>query len=56
MEVKGSEAHGRARERTSERSVEQKREPMNKNVMRGSFGADERATHREVHIHQAPKE
>jgi hypothetical protein len=33
MEVKGSEAQGRRRETVSEGSVEQKREPMNKNRM-----------------------
>ena len=35
MEVKGSEAQGRRREAGSERSVEQKHEPMNKNRMGG---------------------
>jgi len=35
MEVKGSEAQGRPREKASEGSVEQTREPMNKNRMRG---------------------
>ena len=35
MEVKVSEAQGRRREAGSEGSVEQKREPMNKNRIRG---------------------
>jgi len=52
VEVKGSEAQGFNREVGSERSVEQRREPMNKNRMRGRLATDERATDREVHIHQ----
>ncbi len=36
MEVKGSEAQGRHREVGSEGSVEQTREPMNKNRIRGA--------------------
>ena len=55
MEVKGSEAQGVSRE-TVLGSAEQRREPMNKNVMRGCLGADERAMHCEVHIHQAFEE
>ena len=35
MEVKVSEAQGRDREEASERSVEQRREPMYKNQIRG---------------------
>jgi len=38
MEVKGSEAQGRRREAGSERSAEQRREPMNKNRIRGVSG------------------
>lgn len=38
MEVKESEAQGRRREAGSEGSVERKREPMNKNRIRGRFG------------------
>ncbi len=36
MEVKDSEAQGRDREGASKRSVEQRREPMNKNRIQGS--------------------
>ena len=35
MEVKGSEAQGRSGDGGSERSVEQRREPMNKNRIQG---------------------
>ena len=35
MEVKGSEAQGRTGDGGSERSVEQKREPMDKNRIKG---------------------
>ena len=38
MEVKESEAQGRRREAGSEGSVEQKREPMDKNRIRGRCG------------------
>lgn len=38
MEVKESEAQGRRREAVPEGSVERKREPMNKNRIRGRFG------------------
>lgn len=38
MEVKDSEAQGRNREGSSERSVEQRREPMNKNRIEGRQG------------------
>jgi len=52
MEEKDSEAQGRRREAGSERSVEQRREPMNKNRMMRPTAAGERAESREAHIHQ----
>jgi hypothetical protein len=52
MEVKGSEAQGRHREVGSEGSVEQTREPMNKNRMMRPTAAGERAKDREARIHQ----
>jgi len=52
MEVSDSEAQGRRREAGSERSVEQRREPMNKNRMRRPTAAGERAKYREAQIHQ----
>ncbi len=51
MEVKGSEAQARHREVGSEGSVEQAREPMNKNRMMRPTVPGERATDREAHIH-----
>jgi hypothetical protein len=53
MEVKGSKAQGLGREAEPERSVEQKREPMNKNRIRRPTAGGERAEDREAHIHQA---
>jgi len=47
-----SEAQGRRREAGSERSVEQRREPMNKNRMRRPTAAGERAKSRKAHVHQ----
>jgi hypothetical protein len=52
MEVKGSEAQGRYREVGSEGSVEQTREPMNKNRMMRPTVPGEQATDCEAHIHQ----
>jgi len=52
MEVKGSEAQGRHREVGSEGSVEQRREPMNKNWIRGRQCSGELANGSEAHIHQ----
>jgi len=43
-----SEAQGRRREARSERSVEQRREPMNKNRMTRPTAAGERARNREA--------
>jgi len=51
MEVKGSEAQGRSGDGRSERSVEQRREPMNKNRMRHRVSG-ELASDSEAHIHQ----
>jgi len=47
-----SEAQGRRREAGSERSVEQRCEPMNKNRMMRPTAAGERAKSREAHVHQ----
>jgi len=52
MEVKVSEAQRRCCEGGSEGSVEQRREPMNKNRMIRPTVLAERATDREAHIHQ----
>ena len=54
MEVKVSDAQGHRREAGSEGSVKQRCEPMNKNRIQGE-APDERATYREVHIHQRRK-
>jgi hypothetical protein len=47
-----SEAQGHRREAGSERSVEQRREPMNKNRMKRPTAAGERAENRKAHVHQ----
>jgi hypothetical protein len=47
-----SEAQGRRCEAGSERSVEQRREPMNKNRMKRPTAAGERAKSREAQFHQ----
>jgi hypothetical protein len=47
-----SEAQGRRRETVSERSVKQRREPMNKNRMTRPTALGERARSREAHFHQ----
>jgi hypothetical protein len=52
MEVKGSEAQGRHREVGSEGSVEQRYGPMDKNRILRPTALDERASDREVRIHQ----
>jgi len=49
-----SEAQGRHREVGSEESVEQSRDPMDKNRITRPTRPDERATDREVHGHQRP--
>jgi len=46
-----SEAQGRCCEAGSERSVEQRREPMNKNRMMRPTVRGERASGRKAHIH-----
>jgi hypothetical protein len=50
-----SEAQGRPREVASEGSVEQSRDLTNRNRIRGILWPDERATNREVQIHQGPE-
>jgi hypothetical protein len=47
------EAQGRRREAGSERSVDQRREPMNKNRMKRPTVWGELASNSEAHVHQA---